>query len=91
MSVVTVLGLFVFIDLALFVSLSLSIPLEYWRKCGWPARERTGRERWIKESERLEGCREVEAEGRVERQKGEGKAGQGKGRDKTMWHKWQRK
>lgn len=29
----------------------------------------------------MEGCKEVEAEGRVERQKGEGKAGQGKGQD----------
>lgn len=32
-------------------------------------------------SERLGGCREVEAAGRVERQKEGGKAGQGKGQD----------
>lgn len=48
---------------------------------GLPERERAGRERWIKVSERLEGCREVEAAGRVERQKEGGKAGQGKGQD----------
>lgn len=45
-------------------------------------RARGRKEGWIKESVRLEGCRDVVAEGRVERQKEEGKAGQKKGQDK---------
>ena len=46
------------------------------------SRTRGRKEGWIKELERLEGCGEVVTEGRMERQKEEGEAGQREGRDK---------
>lgn len=83
-SVATLLGLFVFIDLALpSVSLSLSLTLLHigGRVGGLPERKQEEKEERgrIEEWKRLEGCREIVAEGRDRR----GKAKRGRERDKT--------
>lgn len=64
-------------------SLPFSHPLAYWRTCGWPAREKAGREGGKRKDRRVEEVGGMQGNsGRRERQKGKGKAWQRKGQDK---------
>lgn len=96
LSVVTVLGLFVFIDFALPLALSLSLSpscILYWRKCGWPTREREReRERAGREREERGMDQRVGEVGGMKGSSGkreEDKAGRIKGTRQTIWPKWQ--